>query len=143
MFTKKTVKAFSIVAIILSSLGLLLSVVGTLIIPNNSTTFAFVLGIISWTILLWASVIGFKLCRSYNLYDDEYKKAGYRIYAIVLAFILFFFVGLIVGLGIAVILLSTLWGLKRNYDEWENNDPITYEVSSSEVTTNDTTLDNS
>ena len=134
MFTKKTVKTFSIVAIILSSLGLLLSIAGTLLITNDSTTLAFVLGIVSWTILLWASILGFKLCKSYNLYDDEYKKVGYRIYAIVLAFILFFFVGLVAGLGISVILLSSLWGLKKNYDEWEYNNSTPEIITTNEQT---------
>jgi|YelNatPaOPRAMG01_1025707.scaffolds.fasta_scaffold03531_21 hypothetical protein len=143
MFKKKTVKAFSIVAIVLSLLGLLLSVLGTLVIEGGSATLAFFMGILSWAILLWASIIGYKLCTSYKLYDEEYKKVGQRIYAIVIAFILFFFVGLIAGLAISVIILSTLWGLKRNYDEWENNEPITYEVSSSETNTNDTKPPNS
>ena len=138
MFEKKTVKVFSIVAIILSSLGLLLSVLGTLVIQVSSATFTFFVGIISWAILLWASIIGYKLCTSYKLYDDEYKKVGLRIYAIIVAFILFFFVGLIAGLAISIIILSTLWGLKRNYDEWDNSDTITYDNSSNETNTNDT-----
>ena len=122
MFQKKTVKNFSIVAIVLSSLGLLFSVLGTLFIKGDTETFAFIMGIVSWAILLWASIIGYKLCTAYTLYEDEYKKVGYRIYAIIIAFILFFFVGLIAGLVISVILLSTLWGLKRNYDEWDYSD---------------------
>jgi hypothetical protein len=83
------------------------------------------MGIVSWAILLWASIIGYQLCSSYKLYDEEYKKVGIRIYAIIVAFILFFFVGVIAGLAVSVILLSTLWALKKNYDEWNsNNEPI-------------------
>ena len=137
MFEKKVVKAFSIVAIILSILGLLLSVLLTLVIEGGSATVAFFMGVLSWTILLWASIIGYKLCTSYKLYDDEYKKVGSRIYSIIVAFILFFFVGLIAGLAISVIILSNLWGLKRNYDEWQSNDVITYETSSNTEGTND------
>ncbi len=122
MFQKKTVKAFSIVAIVLSSLGILFSLVATLIVRSDIGTLAFIMGIISWAILLWASIIGYQLCSSYKLYDEEYKKVGIRIYAIIVAFILFFFVGLIAGLAVSVILLSALWALKKNYDEWNSND---------------------
>jgi hypothetical protein len=122
MFQQKTVKSFSIVAIILSSLGLLLSVLGTLFIQGNLVTFSFFLGIVSWSILLWASVIGYQLCGpSYRLYEDEYKKIGIRIYLIIAAFVLFFFVALVIGLVLSVILLGTLWGLKSGYDEWDWN----------------------
>jgi len=134
MFQKKTVKNFSIVAIGLSSLGLLFSVLGTLFIKGDTETVAFIMGIVSWSILLWASIIGYKLCTSYTLYEDEYKKVGYRIYAIIIAFILFFFVGLIAGLAISVILLSTLWGLKRNYDEWDYSDSTINDTSINETT---------
>jgi hypothetical protein len=122
MFQKKTVKVFSIVAIILSSAGISLSIAGTIIAQNGFGTMAFIIGIISWAILLWASIIGYKLCASYDLYEEEYKKVGIRIYAIIIAFILFFFVGIIAGLAISVILLSTLWALKKNYDEWDSSD---------------------
>ena len=134
MFQKKTVKAFSIVAIILSSLGILLSIIGTLVAQSGFGSLAFIIGIISWAILLWASIIGYKLCSSYKLYDEEYKKVGIRIYVIIIAFILFFFVGLVAGLAISVILLSTLWALKRNYDEWDNSDTIISAPASNDST---------
>jgi hypothetical protein len=35
--------------------------------------------------------------------------------------------------------MGTLWGLKRNYDEWGNNDTISYENTSTETNENDTT----
>src|ERR1700734_1551614 len=138
MFKKNTVKAFSIVAIALSSLGLLLSFLAALVLKGTTTTLVFVMGIVSWSILLWASVIAYKLCSSYKLYDEEYKKVGIRIYIIIVAFFLFFFVRFVLGLVISVILLATLWGLKRNYDEWDSNDAITYETSTSETNANDT-----
>src|SRR5258708_4056126 len=106
MFKQPTVKAFSIVAIVLSSIGLLTSVLGTVLLTQTQYGFAFFLGIISWAILLWASIIGFKLCNSYKLYEDEYKKVGIRIYLIIVAFVLFFFVGLVIGLALSVILLG-------------------------------------
>ena len=120
MFQQKTVKSFSIVAIILSSLGLLISVLGTFFLQGSSTTFSFFMGIVSWAILLWASIIGYQLCGpSYKLYEDDYKKIGIRIYLIIVAFVLFFFVGLIIGLVLSVVLLGALWGLKSGYDEWD------------------------
>jgi hypothetical protein len=123
VFQKSTVRAFSIVAIVLASIGLLLSVAGTLF-TTGGTTLAFLFGLLIWGLLLWAAILGYKLTTSYKLYDEEYKKVGIRIYAIIIAFFLFFFVGLIVGLAIAVIILATLWGLKRNYDEWDNSDTM-------------------
>ena len=122
MFKQATVRGFSIVAIILSSIGLLISVAGAFLLTQTQYGFAFFLGIVSWIILLWASIIGYKLCSSYKLYEDEYKKVGIRIYLIIAAFVLFFFVGLVIGLILSVILLGTLWSLKRNYDEWDNTD---------------------
>jgi hypothetical protein len=139
MFKKDTVKAFSIVAIALSSVGLLLSTLAALYLKGGTTTLVFAMGIISWSILLWASIIAYKLCSSYKLYDEEYKKVGIRVYIIIVAFFLFFFVGLVLGLVIAVILLGTLWGLKRNYDEWDNNETISYEPASDETNANETT----
>ena len=83
----------------------------------------FIVGIASWALLLWASYIGFRLC-SYKLYEEEYKKVGIRIYLIIVAFILFLFVGVMIGLILSVILLSALWALKSNYDDWDNSDTI-------------------
>ncbi|MFN4085940.1 MAG: hypothetical protein ACK4LB_08370 [Spirosomataceae bacterium] len=135
MFKQKTVKAFSMVAIVLSIIGLLISILGAFFLATGYTM-GYFFGIVSWALLLWASIIGYKLCSSYKLYDEEYKKVGIRIYLIIVAFILFFFVGLVVGFLLSVMLLAALWGLKRNYDEWEySNTP-----SSSEIT--DTTETN-
>ncbi len=124
MFKRETVKAFSVVAIILSVIGLLISILGTFLLTQSGSTLAFIVGMISWAFLVWASIIGYKLCSSYKLYEEEYKKVGIRIYLIIIAFVLFFFAGLIIGFALSVILLGALWGLKRNYDEWEyNNTP--------------------
>lgn len=123
MFQKSTIKAFSVVAIVLSSLGLLACIAGTLLFKGG-TVLTFILGMATWGLLLWASIIGCQLTTSYQLYDNEYKKVGIRIYAVIIAFMLFFFVGVIVGLAISVIILATLWGLKRNYDEWDYSEPV-------------------
>jgi len=123
MFQKQTVKIFSIIAIVLSVIGLLLSVVGTLVIQGGPATLSFFLAIVSWALLLWASIIGFKLCSNYKLDEALYKKIGLRVYVIILAFFLFFFVGITVGLIISVGIFVTLWALKSNYDDWTNSEP--------------------
>jgi len=122
MFKKSTIRALSIVAIILSAFGLLLSIAAVLVLKQSATMFAFVMGIITWSFLLWSSIIGYQLGNYYNLYEEEYRKVGYRLIAIIIAFGLFFFVGLVAGLIISVTIFSTLWGLKRNYDEWDSGD---------------------
>ena len=112
MFRPKAIRIASIIALILSVLGLLLC-----ILIFNYAGFSAPMGIMSWSILIWASIIGFQLSK-YKLYDEEFKKVGIRIYAIILSFVLFFFVGIIIGLAISVIILSMLWALKSNYDDW-------------------------
>lgn len=115
MFKPTTIRIFSVVAMVLSVVGLSLS-----LFLAKMQSFMFILSIISWAILLWASYLGFRLS-SYKLYEDEYKKVGIRIYLIIVTFFLFLFVGLVLGLLLSVVLLSTLWGLKKNYDEWEGS----------------------
>ncbi|WP_382316673.1 hypothetical protein [Hymenobacter bucti] len=99
---------------LLSVFGLLIS----LFIARQSGSGMFALGAISWLFLLAASYFGFKLA-GYKLYEEEYKKVGLRIYLIIGSFGLFLLVGVILGLVLSVALLGALWGLKRNYDEWE------------------------
>ena len=124
MFAKKTVKAFSIVAIVLSAIGLLLSILAAVVVRGDMNTFRFMMAVVSWVILLWASIIGYRLCTAYKLYDEEYKKVGMRIYAIIIAFVFFLFLGLIVGCLISIVIFAALWGLKRNYDDWESMNPV-------------------
>jgi ABC-type transport system involved in cytochrome c biogenesis permease subunit len=116
MFSPRALKIASIFALVLSVLGLLLS----LLMVGQSGSF--IMGVVSWSLLIWASYIGFQLS-SYKLYEDEYKKVGFRIYAIIAAFIAFLTFGMIVGLVLAVVLLGSLWGLKKNYDEWTSTPP--------------------
>ena len=124
MFQKQTVKIFSIIAIVLSITGLLISIAGTLFLQATHTfSLPFYVSIVSWGLLLWASIIGFQLCSSYKLDEALYKKIGIRIYVINVAFILFFFIGITLGLIISVAIFVTLWALKSNFDDWTNSEP--------------------
>ncbi|MCB2379526.1 hypothetical protein LGH70_18155 [Hymenobacter sp. BT635] len=111
MFKPGTLRIFAILAMLLSVAGLLLSL---LLVKQSGS---FLLPIISWALMLWASFLGFRLA-AYKLYAEEYKKVGIRIYAISLAFIAFLTVGLMLGFVLSLGILGSLWGLKRNYDEW-------------------------
>jgi hypothetical protein len=91
MYNPKTIRAFAVAAITLSAIGLLISVL--LALKGHALLY---MGVLSWGLLLWASWIGFKLS-SYKLYEEEYKKVAIRIYLIIGAFFLFFFVGLMIG----------------------------------------------
>ena len=124
MFQKQTLKAFSIVAIVLSAVGLLLSILGTFLGEGSgSITLGFIFGIISWGILLWSSIIATQLCSSYKLYEEQYRKIGYCVYAIIVTFVLFLFVGLVLGIVLSIIIFGTLWSLKSNFDDWANSHP--------------------
>ncbi len=112
MYKPATLRISAIIAMVLSAVGLAL---GILLTPQSPS---FALSIFSWAMLLWASYLGFRLA-GYQLYENEYKKVGIRIYLIIVAFAAFIFVGVTVGLILSAVLLSTLWGLKKNYDEWQ------------------------
>jgi Na+/H+-translocating membrane pyrophosphatase len=120
MFKQKTVKAFSIVALVLSIIGLLASILGVFFLKTSANSVYLYSGVVSWSFLLWASVIGNKLATSYKLNDEEgeYKDVGIGIYSIIATFILYFFVGFGLGLVFSVVILGRLWSLKRNYDLW-------------------------
>jgi hypothetical protein len=115
MYNPKNIKIASIVAIVLSIIGFLLSLIIMKVVNG-----AYFMSAISWAILLWASIIGYKLS-NYSLYEDEYKRVGIRVYLIIASFVIFLFIGRVIGVIISLLLLSSLWGLKRNYDEWNNN----------------------
>lgn len=122
MFEKNTVRIFAMIAGIVSVFGLLLSIYGTFFLQQLGFTLTFVFGVVTWSILLWSSILGYKLIADYQLDADEVKKVGIRIYLVLLAFILFLAIGLVVGLFLSLYILSALWGMKKNYDEWE---PVT------------------
>lgn len=132
MFSPKAVGILGIVAIICSAIGLLLSIAGMLLVKES--TFAFIIGCVSWLILGWASIIGFQLSR-YKLYEEEYKKVGIRLILIIVAFVIFFFIGIVGGIIISIGLLSTLWSLKRNYDEWNSNEGPSLDIEQPEAET--------
>jgi hypothetical protein len=119
MFEKSTVRIFAMISGILSAFGLLFSIYGTFFLQQLGVTLGFVLGVVTWSLLLWSSILGYKLVADYQLDADEVKKVGIRIYLIILAFILFLTIGLVVGLFLSIYILSGLWGMKKNYDEWE------------------------
>jgi hypothetical protein len=118
MFQPKTIRLFSIAAIVLAIIGLLLS----LILIKYSVVGA-VAGIISWGLLTWAAVISYMLC-SYKLFEEEYKKVGVVVYGILIASVIFLFIGLVIGGIISIILLARVWSLKRNYDEWPKEELV-------------------
>ena len=125
MFQKQTLKIASAISIVLCAIGLLISVFGAFFIENGETSaIAFFLGIISWSLLLWSSVIAYKLCiGNYDLYESHYRKVGYCVYAIVVTFILFLWVGLVLGIVLSLIIFGTLRSLKRNLDDWASSHP--------------------
>lgn len=123
MFKPLTLRIAAIIAMVLSVVGLLLS----LFVAQQAGSGMFFIGAISWLFLLGASYFGFRLA-GYKLYEEEYRKVGFRIYLIIGAFGLFLLVGVVIGLVLSVALLGALWGLKRNYDEW---------VPSTETTNNE------
>ena len=142
MYKQKTIKTFSIIAIVLSIIGLLTSILITFFLMQEGGSLKPLLSVVSWVLLLWASIIGFKLCTKYELYEEEYKKVGIRIYLIIIAFILFFFVGLMIGLLLSVLLLSALWGLKSNYDDWAYQNTTYVPEETDTIKSNVTNTDN-
>ena len=114
MYNPRNIKIASVIAIIVSSICFLLS-----LIFMNEVNGTNIISAVSWGILIWASILGYKLS-SYNLYEEEYKKVAIRVYLIIFLFIIFILVGIVIGAVLSIILLSSLWSLKRNYDEWEN-----------------------
>ncbi len=118
MFKPMSIRVASVVSIILSIIGLLLS-----FLLFKYSRFAAAMGVCSWGILIWASIIGYKLSK-YKLYEEEYKKVGLRVYAIIICFMIFLFFEVIVGFIISVLILSTLWALKSNYDDWEPTEQL-------------------
>lgn len=112
MFQPKVIRVFSVLAILVSVLGLLAS--GVMMTQASGIFF---LGVLSWVLLLWASILAFRLS-GYPLHADDFKKLAIRVYLILVAFAIFLTLGVVLGLLFSVALLATLWGMKRNYDEW-------------------------
>ena len=111
MFKPGAIRITAIVAIVLCAAGLIFSVI------MAAQNFAAIFSCASWALLLWASYIGFKLA-SYKLQEEEFKSVAIRIYLVIVAALVSAVTGLIIGTVISVILLSTLYSLKSNYDSW-------------------------
>ncbi len=118
MFKQSIVKIFAIVAIVVSAVGFLTSALGIFMFPTNPDSGTFFIGIATWGLFLWASILSLQLCKSYTLYETEYKRVGIAVYSILFAFILYFFFGIIAGLVVSVIITARVWALKSNYDDW-------------------------
>jgi hypothetical protein len=114
MFSLKLIRVFSIIAILISACGLLLCG-----LAMTQASAMFFLGVLSWALLLWASFLGFRLS-GYPLNEDDRKKLGLRVYLILASFMLFMVVGVMLGLLFSVALLASIWGMKKNYDEWDS-----------------------
>jgi len=112
MFQPKVIRACSVLAMIVSVLGLVASGV---LMPQAGVIST--LGMFSWALLLWASFLAFRLS-SYPLHPHDLKKLAIRVYLILAAFAVFLTLGVVLGLVFSVAMLAALWGMKRNYDEW-------------------------
>jgi hypothetical protein len=123
MFEKSTVKLFSVIACILSVTGLLLSIIAIIALDQQFSALVFGMGVVTWGLLFWSSILAYQLSSKYALDADEIKKVGIRVYIIIAAFILFLLFGLVAGLILSIYVLSGLWGMKKNYDEWATDQP--------------------
>ena len=123
MFEKSTVKLFSVIACILSVTGLLLSIIAIIALDQQFSALVFGMGVVTWGLLFWSSILAYQLSSKYALDADEIKKVGIRVYIIIAAFILFLLFGLVAGLILSIYVLSGLWGMKKNYDEWATVQP--------------------
>jgi hypothetical protein len=110
MFKPKTIRIAAIITILLSLLGLANSIQ---VLLRTGNIF---LGIISWTMMLGASYIGYRLS-GYKLDGEAYRKVGLRVYFIVAAFGVLVFAGLLMGFILSAVMLATFWSLKNYHDE--------------------------
>ena len=120
MFRKSTLRIASIISIILSSAGMLISLYTILFGDRAELTTISYLRFATWFFFIWAGISGYLICTKYDIYEEEYEAIGLRIYLIIVAFILYWYVGLVVGLAISVVLFTAIWSKKRNYDEWDD-----------------------
>jgi hypothetical protein len=122
MFQKQTIKALTTISLILNALFLVYNIIGagSILAAPLRISFGFYLSIVSAAILLWASIIAVRLS-AYKVNEELYKKIGIRAYAIPLALLLTIFVDLRLGVLASIAALAVLFILKRNLDEWYNN----------------------
>ncbi len=112
MFTRKTLKIASIVAIIVCILGILLSLLVALTVDKMAF-----LQVLSWLILAYASYCAMKLT-GYDIYEEDLIKIGWSIYALFVIFVLFLFIGLSLGPIIALVITARLHFQKTSIESW-------------------------
>lgn len=115
MFRPVVLRFFALAALVLSAASLLAS----LALLGRHAEVAW--SVLPKALLVWAACLGYRLTY-YQLRAEEYETVGIRIYLLIPAFVGFLFWGNLAGLGLVVGLLATLWGLKKNYDEWPQDD---------------------
>jgi hypothetical protein len=112
MFTRKTLKILSIVAIVICGLGVLLGLFVALTLDKMGY-----LQVLSWLLLAYASFCAMKLT-GYDIYEEDLTKIGWSIYALFVIFILFLFIGLSLGPIIALVITARLHFQKTSIESW-------------------------
>jgi undecaprenyl pyrophosphate phosphatase UppP len=127
MFKKETVRILSIFAMALPAIAFLLLIASIFLVGMGNSIFGFVFAIGACCLFFWGGLMAFKLCSSYDLYEEEYKKVGIRVILIIVASIVLIFVGLPFGLFIAAAIVAGIWSVKKNTDEWNDKKDIEIE----------------
>ncbi|KAB7727358.1 hypothetical protein F5984_22300 [Rudanella paleaurantiibacter] len=117
MFKPKTLRALSVVAIIICIFSALLS----LVIAIGESGMAYV-AVCSWATLAYASYCAMKLS-GYDIYESDLRKLGWSIYILFAIFIAFLFIGLSVGPLIALAITARLHFQKTTLEEWMRENP--------------------
>jgi hypothetical protein len=111
MFKPSTLRIIAIIALVCCAINLAFSLYkaqkfGTMYIMA-----------ISWTLLLYSSYLGLRLAK-YDLYDEDFKRLGISLYAIVLLSFLFSFLNIGLGIIPACYLAFRLHLQKSGMDKW-------------------------
>lgn len=89
----------SIIAILLSVLGLVYVGYSFFYRDPEERLFRYVWGSIGWCLLLWGSIIGFQTCRKYNLEEEDA-----RFFSYIFCGVLGVFVGYVLGMTTAIVI---------------------------------------
>jgi hypothetical protein len=127
MFKKETVRILSIFAMLLPAIAIVLLVSSFFIEGIGNSVFGLLFTTSGSALLFWGGLLAFKMCSSYNLYEEEYKKIGIRVIMIIIASIIIIFVGLPFALFIAAAIVAGIWSVKKNTDEWNDKKDIEIE----------------
>lgn len=117
MFKPKTLKVLAVIAIVISCIATLLS----LIIALEKTGMAY-LSAFSWAVLAYGSYCAMKLT-GYDIYESDLKKLGWNICILFAIFVAFLFVGLSVGPLMALAVTWRLHFQKTSQEEWLRDNP--------------------